>query len=197
MMQNKALTATAEPDKGYEFSGWTVQQSSDGKKMVERRCGKYPQFGSKHDSHKQSNQFLTKPQKKYFQITPTFSKRIKITLVPNSADKGSVTCTTEKVDLNSFLPGSNTLALVTTVKEGCSLTGWSVTYADGTAVPETAAKVTPDIKKTPKTKQTKTRPDPPPQGVRPRDRAKLFCGWGGPHRHNWKGRLALQLALAA
>lgn len=27
---SKALTATANPDEGYEFSGWTVQQSANG-----------------------------------------------------------------------------------------------------------------------------------------------------------------------
>lgn len=143
---SKALTATANPDKdkGYEFSGWTVQQSSDGKKWSNGVVANILSLGPNMTATSNPISFLTKPMKKYIQITPTFSKRIKITLVPNSADKGSVTYITENVDLTSFLPGS-TLALKATPEEGCSLTGWSVTYADGTAVPETAAKVTPDV----------------------------------------------------
>ena len=152
---NKALTATAEPDKGYEFSGWTVQQSLDGKKWSNGVVANILSLGPNMTATSNPISFLTKPMKKYFQITPTFSKRIKITLVPNSADKGSVTCTPENVDLNSFLPGS-TLALEATPKEGCSLTGWSVTYADGTAVPETAAKIKPDVSDTTKATLTTT-----------------------------------------
>lgn len=141
------MTATANPDKdkGYEFSGWTVQQSSDGKNWSNGVVANILSLDPNMTATSNPISFLTKPMKKYIQITPTFSKRIKITLVPNSADKGSVTCATEKVDLTNFLPGSNTLVLATTVKEGCSLTGWSVTYADGTAVPETAAKVKPNV----------------------------------------------------
>lgn len=145
---SKALTATANPDKdkGYEFSGWTVQQSSDGKKWSNGVVANILSLGPNMTATSNPISFLTKPMKKYIQITPTFSKRIKITLVPNSADKGSVTCATEKVDLTNFLPGSSTLALKATPKdENYSLTGWSVTYADGTAVPETAAKVKPDV----------------------------------------------------
>lgn len=138
-----ALTATATPDTGYGFSGWTVKKSSNKKTWTDGKTTVIT--GSDTTLTTETVKFVVKAPNQYLQITPTFSKRIKITLVPNSADKGSVTCTTENVDLNSFLPGSNTLALATTVKEGCSLTGWSVTYADGTAVPETAAKVKPDV----------------------------------------------------
>lgn len=137
-----ALTATATPDTGYEFSGWTVKKSSDKKTWKDDTATVIT--GSDTTLTTETVKFVVKAPNQYLQITPTFSKRIKITLVPNSADKGSVTCTTEN-DLNSFLPGSSTLALETTAKEGCSLTGWSVTYADGTAVPETAAKVKPDV----------------------------------------------------
>lgn len=139
-----ALTATATPDTGYEFSGWTVKKSTNKKTWTDGKAT--VTTGSDTTLASQTVKFVVKAPNQYLQITPTFSKRIKITLVPNSADKGSVTCTTENVDLTSFLPGSSTLALKATPKdENYSLTGWSVTYADGTAVPETAAKVTPDV----------------------------------------------------
>ena len=137
-----ALTATATPDTGYEFSGWTVKKSTNKKKWTDGKTT--VMTGSDTTLASQTVKFVVKAPNLYLQITPTFSKRIKITLVPNSDDKGSVTCTPDSVDLDSFLPGS-TLALEATPKEGCSLTGWSVTYADGTAVPETAAKVKPDV----------------------------------------------------
>lgn len=137
-----ALTATATPDTGYEFSGWTVKKSSNKKTWKDDTATVIT--GSDTTLTTETVKFVVKAPNLYLQITPTFSKRIKITLVPNSADKGSVTYITENVDLTSFLPGS-TLALKATPEEGCSLTGWSVTYADGTAVPETAAKVTPDV----------------------------------------------------
>ena len=136
-----ALTATAIPDEGYEFSGWTVKKSPNRTKWSTANTTVLTSSDTTLAS--QTVKFVVKAPNLYLQITPTFSKRIKITLVPNSEDKGSVS-TTEAVDLNSFLPGS-TLALEATPKEGCSLTGWSVTYADGTAVPETAAKVKPDV----------------------------------------------------
>lgn len=138
-----ALTATATPDTGYEFSGWTVKKSTNKKTWTDGKAT--VTTGSDTTLASQTVKFVVKAPNQYLQITPTFSKRIKITLVPNSADKGSVTCTTENVDLTSFLPGS-TLALKATPKdENYSLTGWSVTYADGTAVPETAAKIKPDV----------------------------------------------------
>lgn len=139
-----ALTATATPDTGYEFSGWTVKKSSDKKTWKDDTATVIT--GSDTTLTTETVKFVVKAPNQYLQITPTFSKRIKITLVPNSADKGSVTCTTENVDLTSFLPGSSTLELKATPKdENYSLTGWSVTYADGTAVPETAAKVKPNV----------------------------------------------------
>lgn len=139
-----ALTATATPDTGYEFSGWTVKKSSDKKTWKDDTATVIT--GSDTTLTTETVKFVVKAPNQYLQITPTFSKRIKITLVPNSADKGSVTCATANVDLTSFLPGSSTLALKATPKdENYSLTGWSVTYADGTAVPETAAKVKPNV----------------------------------------------------
>ena len=142
-----ALTATATPDDGYEFSGWTI-----GKRATETMNWNYtqgqnavaPESGSKIDLTQPTVKFVLKANT-FYQITPSFSKRIKITLVPNSADKGSVTCATANVDPTSFLPGSSTLALEAAPKKGCALIGWSVTYADGTAVPETAAKITLDL----------------------------------------------------
>ena len=155
-----ALTATAIPDKGYEFSGWTIGMRRTKTQTWDNTNGQNAvvlETGGKIDLMTNPMKFVVKAPNLYLQITPSFSKRIKITLVPNSADKGSVTCTTENVDLNSFLPGSSTLALKATPKdENCSLTGWSVTYADGTAVPETAAKVTPDVSDPKKAKLTTT-----------------------------------------
>ena len=143
----KALTATAVPDKGYEFSAWTVQQSANGTSWTNvPNVAGILSLGPNMTATSNTISFLTKALKKYIQITPTFSKRIKITLVPNSDDKGSVICTTDNVDLTSFLPGSTLVLKATPKDKNYSLTGWSVTYAeDGTAVPETAAKVTPDV----------------------------------------------------
>ena len=155
-----ALTATAIPDKGYEFSGWTIGMRRTKTQTWDNTNGQNAvvlETGGKIDLMTNPMKFVVKAPNLYLQITPTFSKRIKITLVPNSADKGSVTCTTDNVDLTSFLPGSSTLALKATPKdENYSLTGWSVTYADGTAVPETAAKVTPDVSDPKKAKLTTT-----------------------------------------
>ena len=144
-----ALTATATPEEGYDFSGWTIGMrgtetqswnNTNGQKAVA------PETGGTIKLTTNPVKFVLKTNQ-YYQITPSFSKRIAITLASSSDDKGSVTCTTENVDLTSFLPGSSTLALKATPKdENYSLTGWSVTYADGTAVPETAAKVTSDLK---------------------------------------------------
>lgn len=135
-----ALTATAIPDKGYEFSGWTVKRSINKKTWTEGKATVIT--GSGTTLAVETVKFVVKAPNLYLQITPSFSKRIAITLASSSGDKGSVTCTTENVDLTSFLPGSSTLALEAAPKNGCALTGWSVTYADGTAVPETAAKIT-------------------------------------------------------
>lgn len=140
-----ALTATATPEEGYDFSGWTIGMrgtetqswnNTNGQKAVA------PETGGTIKLTTNPVKFVLKTNQ-YYQITPSFSKCIAITLASSSEDKGSVTCTEN--DLNSFLPGGE-LVLEAKPKEGCDLTGWSVTYADGTAVPETAAKVTSDLK---------------------------------------------------
>ena len=154
-----ALTATAIPNKGYEFSGWTIGMRRTKTQTWDNTQGQnalVPETGNTINLMTNPVKFVVKAPNLYLQITPTFSKCIKITLVPNSADKGSVAYTTDNVDLTSFLPGS-TLELKATPKdENYSLTGWSVTYADGTAVPETAAKVTPDVSDPKKAKLTTT-----------------------------------------
>lgn len=142
-----ALTATATPKEGYEFSGWTIGMRGTETQAWNNTKGQKavaPETGGTINLTTNPVKFVLKTNQ-YYQITPSFSKRIAIKLASSSDDKGSVTCTTEN-DLNSFLPGSSTLALKATPKEGCDLIGWSVTYADGTAVPETAAKVTSDLK---------------------------------------------------
>ena len=141
--EENALTATAIPDEGYEFSGWTVKKSLNRKMWANGNITVLTSSDTTFAS--ETVKFVVKLPNQYLQITPSFSKRIAITLASSSEDKGSITCTTANVELDSFLPGSSTLALEAAPKVGCALTGWSVTYADGTAVPETAAKITLDL----------------------------------------------------